>query len=129
MIREEVVAQLVATRKWAEVTARLGERAKYLCEYCDLDLLQTPEHYKMWQVDHIVPTSCGGDPADFDNLAIACKTCNWDWKSKWDPRPTAGQNASRAELIKAVREHIQNPKLKIEEELKRIRKIVGYPIH
>ena len=126
MVRDEVVVRLVATGKWAKVTAELGERAKYRCEYCDLDLLATPEHYKMWQVDHIVPTSCGGDPADFNNLAITCNTCNWDWKRDWNPRTAVGSNATRAELIEAVRDHIRGPRARTEKELEIIREIVGY---
>ncbi len=126
IIREDVVKQLVATGKWSAGSARLGERARYLCEYCDLDLLKTAGAYKLWQNDHIVPLAHGGDPTDFGNLAVACKQCNWDFKSDWDPREMAGPNASRNELIAAVRSYISRRKATAEGELERIRAIVGW---
>jgi hypothetical protein len=126
MSREEVVEQLVSTGKWSVGSARLGERACYRCEYCDLDLLATPEAYNLWQNDHIVPISRGGCPTDFDNLAVACKPCNWDFKSDWDPRDVKGPNANREDLIAAVRTYIKERKARKEEELARIRTIVGH---
>jgi len=55
MILEDVVAQLIATEKWSEGTARLAERAGYKCEYCGFDLLASVEAYKQFEIDHIVP--------------------------------------------------------------------------
>jgi 5-methylcytosine-specific restriction endonuclease McrA len=111
--REEVVRQLVATGKWSETAARLGKRAGYRCEYCALDLLATPEAYKQWQHDHIVPRSHGGDELDFDNLAVSCKSCNWDFKKAWDPRDVTAPNASRDVLVAAVVKYIQEMKLQV----------------
>lgn len=126
MFREEVVKQLVATGKWSAGSARVSERAHYRCEYCGLDLLATPDAYKLWQNDHIVPISRGGDPTDFDNLAVACKPCNWDFKSDWDPRGMAGPNPNRDQLITAVSSYIKQRKAQTEEELAHIRTIVGH---
>lgn len=126
IVREEVVARLAGTRKWSAETARLGERAGYCCEYCDLDLLASAQSYKLWQVDHIVPVSCGGDLSSPSNLAVTCKTCNWDWKHSWDPRTEVGQDATRDELIAAVRRHIAGKKAMTEAQLSEVREIVGY---
>ncbi|MEN6601159.1 MAG: HNH endonuclease signature motif containing protein [Bryobacteraceae bacterium] len=122
----ELIKGLEATRKWSRQSALLGKRARFCCEYCGLDFLVSVENYKLWQVDHIVPTCSGGDPTDFDNLAVACKVCNWDWKNRWDPRSAAGENASREALIQAVREHIRFRKSRTDEELALVRRIVGY---
>ena len=123
--QEEIVKKLVATKKWDAVTAALGAATDFHCAYCDLDFLETPETYKLWQVDHIVPVSCGGSPSDPSNLVVACKTCNWDWKGRWDPRKEAGAEATRAQLIEAVRKHVGKCKANIEEELKLVREIAG----
>lgn len=80
VIREDVVAKLVATGKWSDGTARLAERAGYNCEYCGFDLLASVEAYKLFEVDHIVPLSRAGDPVAFDNLALSCRHCNFHLK-------------------------------------------------
>lgn len=123
MIREDVVQQLVATGKWSEDDARLGERANYRCEYCDLDLLENAQNYRLWQVDHIVPTA-GGGGMDFDNLALACKICNWNWKNRWNPQAIEPEH-TRAKLIAAVRLYVAEQRRRAEEELEGFRKIVG----
>jgi 5-methylcytosine-specific restriction endonuclease McrA len=127
-IREDVVKKLEETGSWSAGTARLGERAGYLCEYCHLDLFADVNSYKQWHVDHIVPLSCGGDPVDFDNLAISCKPCNFDFKRRWDPRKKAGNGASRDDLIKAVRTYISEQRERTEKDLGRDRQIIGYPL-
>lgn len=124
-IREEVVQQLVALgREFSEEAARLGERANYCCEYCGKNLIETPEAYKLWENDHIVPLSCGG-PADLENLALACRQCNFNFKSDWDPRKGLGPNATRDQLIEAAIRYIGDRKQRMGERLSRIRSIVG----
>ena len=125
-IRESVVQELMSTGKWSKATARLGERADYRCEYCGLDLLATVENYKLWQIDHIIPLKSGGDPTDPDNLAVACKQCNWDFKARWDPRTETESDATRTELIDGVRRYIKERKAESEKELERVRSIVRY---
>lgn len=125
-IREDIIEALVATGKWGKRTAEASERAGHKCEYCGLDFLYSPENYKLFTVDHIVPISGGGDDS-FDNLAIACKPCNVDFKNKWNPKENIGdQPATRKNLMDAVRGHIGKKKLHIREEIEAMRKIVGY---
>ena len=114
-IRPDVVRKLVATKKWGEETAILGEQAGYRCEYCGRFLLKSPVSYKQWQVDHIVPVCKGGtdDPA---NKAIACKTCNWDWKRCWDPS-NGEKGLDRAVLIARAKAYIKERKAKTAREL------------
>ena len=51
-------------------------RAKYKCEYCDLDVAATGQWY-MYDHDHIVPRRVAGDEAHHPlNIACACIICN-----------------------------------------------------
>ncbi|MBL8618279.1 MAG: HNH endonuclease [Deltaproteobacteria bacterium] len=102
----DVVQRLVATGKWSEETAWLSERAGHRCEYCGLDLFASVANYKSFQVDHIVPVSKGGDPNSRDNKAVACRTCNFNLKSRWNPRDACTSD-DRDALIAAVRAYIQ----------------------
>lgn len=126
MTRDSVVRQLVGLGNWTRESAELAERADFRCEYCGLDLLETPDNYRQFQEDHIVPITCGGSQTDVNNLALVCRTCNWNWKPRWDPRTVAGQNASRDELIAAVRNYVRDQKFKTEQEMVRVRAIVGH---
>lgn len=126
MIRESVVAKLVATKRWSDSTARAFERAGHKCEYCDFDLLGSVDALKHMEVDHIVPLSKGGDPADPENLAIACRHCNFHLKRSWDPRIAEGSPTTRAELIAAVKKRIAKLSGDRIEYLEQIREIVGY---
>lgn len=50
----------------------VGERAKNCCEYC---LSQAEFATQSFAIDHISPTSLGGE-THLDNLALACAGCN-----------------------------------------------------
>lgn len=119
---EEIVAALVATGKWGPTAARRGVRANFRCEYCDRDLLASVNDYKEWQEDHIVPVSSGGKDED-ENVAIACRTCNFNVKGKWDPRSVCGGNATRQELVDAVRRYVAQRRTKFLEDVLLFRKI------
>jgi 5-methylcytosine-specific restriction endonuclease McrA len=103
---KEIIESLVSTGRWGEDDVKLGIRAGFKCEYCDKDLLASVDNYKEWQKDHIIPTSKGGKDSN-GNIALSCKTCNVNIKSRWNPADVAGGNASRQELINAVREFVR----------------------
>ena len=115
-LRPDVVAQLVATGKWSKGTAILGEQALYCCEYCGRNLLHCPECYKLWQVDHIIPVCKGGEKDDPANKAIACKTCNWDWKGCWDPS-RGEKGLDRKVLIERIRAYVRERRERTNREL------------
>jgi hypothetical protein len=120
------VERLVATKRWSVGTATAFVRAEHRCEYCRFDFLASVEALKQMEVDHIVPLSSGGEPADLQNIAIACRHCNFHLKRKWDPRSVAGESATREELLAAVIDHIgrlREPRLLWLHE---VRGIVGY---
>src|SRR5712691_589136 len=50
----------------------VAERAKFRCEYCQLQQELCPETF---EVDHIIPRAMGGQTA-LDNLCYACPVCN-----------------------------------------------------
>ena len=52
--------------------ARVVERAKGCCEYCQSQEQYSPDPFS---VEHIIPLSRGGTNA-LDNLAFACQGCN-----------------------------------------------------
>lgn len=56
----------------ALVRRRVVERASGLCEYCRSPQRLSPITFEL---DHVVPRSSGG-ATDFDNLCLACGTCN-----------------------------------------------------
>lgn len=124
-----IANQLVQTGKWSFDHALAAVRADFKCEYCGLNLLTDAQHYKLWQLDHIVPRKlmmqAGRDPEDLDNLAIACKPCNFDFKWRFDPRAAAGAKADRAALIKAAKAEIERRKQVCDDELARVREIIG----
>ncbi len=118
-----IVKELLEKENFKGLGPQLAERAKYKCEYCDLDLLASPENYKLWQTDHIIPRTSGGTN-DFDNLALACRHCNCDWKRLWNPALHVGPGASRSDLISAARDRITQERAKTLAELERVRRIV-----
>ena len=122
---DAVVQALVNTGKWSESTARLAHRAGFRCEYCDLDLLASVTAYKLFEVDHIVPTSKGGDIADPENLALSCRHCNFYFKRSWDPRSSIDERPPRDELILRVRNYLAGIKQRRLSDLNEVRMILG----
>jgi hypothetical protein len=119
---DEVVAALVATRKWSEPAARRGAKAGFRCEYCGRDMLASAEHYKMWQDDHLIPQS-KHDSNEEHNLLVSCWLCNAKLKGKWDPRTECGHNATREQLSQAARTYIRKIETQTEEEVSVFRRI------
>lgn len=95
----------------AEIWARSGFR----CEYCDAELLTSPQTYGFAQSDHILPTSKYPHLRDdFNNYAHTCGLCN-QLKRNWDPNEGRTEDmqdvqslsdSQREDLIKRCREHL-----------------------
>jgi 5-methylcytosine-specific restriction endonuclease McrA len=111
---------------WSREQIDLGVRANWCCEYCGQYLLENPDAYASWQVDHIVPVNAGGS-GELCNLAIACHHCNFLFKNKWDPRPTADPSGStdRDALIRAVRVHVQEKRNNYDAHLREVRAVIA----
>ena len=52
--------------------ADVAMRANFVCEYCHAP--QSTSNFPL-EVEHIIPISLGGND-DFENLALACRSCN-----------------------------------------------------
>jgi 5-methylcytosine-specific restriction endonuclease McrA len=126
--KEEIDAMadaILETGGWNLETAKRAVIADFKCEYCDRDLLASVDDYKSFEDDHIVPLSLGGSEHG-DNIAFACRTCNFHAKHKWDPRK-GGENKSREELIRASRAHVSRRREQFLEKVLRLRKIMHEP--
>ena len=129
-MRQDVIDRLeredtnpTADRIWAIIC----ERAGYKCEYCDKDMLASLDNYLSKQRDHIIPKSAQGSET-VDNYALSCSTCNdRRLKGTWNPADDAGEDASRDELIQAVRRYVRKKRGHKYEEFSRYIQIVGYP--
>lgn len=119
MKHEELTEKLEALGSgWSPETAKLGIRAKFRCEYCDRYLLRSIEDYDTWQVEHIIPVSKGGSEKDFDNMAIACKTCNFMKRSD------VPEGDTRAERLRSARHLIYEKRKRKQEELDEVLHLV-----
>jgi CRISPR/Cas system Type II protein with McrA/HNH and RuvC-like nuclease domain len=126
MDEAKIVEVLVRTFGWSEGAAKLGIRADFRCEYCDRDLLASVDDYDSWQNDHIVPVSKGGTD-DHDNMAVACKTCNFI-KRNWTPKEE-GVEGQRDGMVREARAMIQQKRAKKLAEVSQIRCLVqGLPM-
>lgn len=87
---------------WSRETLTVWRRAKHQCEYCGADLLACDDDYCYGaHVDHIVP-GANNHP---DNIALACKTCNFIKSDR--TFADANRVQSRAEIITKVKEFIR----------------------
>lgn len=118
-----VPERLAATGKWHVNTAWLSERAGHKCEYCGLDFFESVANWKSFQIDHIIPISKGGEDNN-DNKAVACKTCNVDLKSRWNPAEVC-ESRDRNKLIQAVRDYLKDRELFYLKEIQTMKAIVG----
>lgn len=117
---------LVKEFRWSHEQIELALRAKCKCEYCGIDLFSSCDSYILWEVDHIVPKSCGThnfDFNDFNNLAISCSQCNW-LKSKYNPLDEIlSKNFDREKCIIIAKNYINERRAKKQDELNSIIKI------
>lgn len=124
-MRQHVIDQLREEGLMGGPSPEIGERAGYKCEYCDKDLLASVDDYVFsWQCDHIIPRAAGGEDT-LENFALSCAVCN-RIKSKWNPAKKVGENASREELVQAIRQYISKVLSGWTENLSKVREIVGW---
>ncbi len=113
----ETEVQRLCQLGWGTRDLALGERADFKCEYCQRNLLGSVEDYKLWEIDHIIPTHLGGAD-DLENWAVSCLVCNFKLKGRWDPRNSA-ESLGREDLIYACKTYIdevrKNNELRLEE--------------
>ena len=129
-MRHDVIGRLHTEELMGGWAPQAGERAGYKCEYCDKDMLANEVDYGFsWQHDHIIPRSAGGEDT-FENIALSCSVCNMQIKKDWNPAEDkdVGENTSREELIEAVRRYVKKQIADWEEDLSRVREIVGWPV-
>lgn len=108
---------------WGAWVIEIAVRAHFRCEYCDRDLLASADTYKEWQHDHIVPQRVEKND-ELDNMALSCRTCNVNFKGKWDPRNHLSGNPSREELIQATRNYVAKKRTAAFIEVVKVREIV-----
>ena len=119
----DVPKKLADTGKWSEPTAWLSERAGHKCEYCGLDFLESVVNYKSFQIDHIISLYKGGADTN-DNKAVACKTCNVDLKSRWNPAEVC-DSRERNDLVNTVREYVKKRGIYYLAEIELMKNIVN----
>ena len=123
MDESAIVLKIVGNKAWSEQSARLCVKAGFKCEYCDLNFLDSPVAYKQIQFDHIVPRTAGGSDAEA-NLAAVCRTCNWNWKARWNPALQVPEGAGRPELVAACRRYVKEQRRGAEHEVASLREIL-----
>lgn len=123
MTEQELIQILVSEFAWSDEAVRMSVRANFCCEYCGRDMLQSIYVFDSWQVDHIVPVSKGGS-ADFDNLASACKTCNFI-KRNWEPPGHEAIPFDRESRLNLARELINQRRAYKEEQFTAMTRVIN----
>lgn len=103
---------------WGSWNADRGVEVDFRCEYCGMDMLASVDAYYSWQMDHIIPSSQGGEHS-FENFAISCVTCN-KMKGSYYPIGT-----TREERVSDAKRFIDAYRERELAELNRIREVVG----
>ena len=90
--------------RWKDVL----KRAKGRCEYCERNLLSSPEEFLLAQSDRIIPRAAGGDYS-LKNCALSCYACNVLLKRGWNPGGSEPitSDAEREKCIKAVQLYVK----------------------
>ncbi len=117
----QAAVKLLVRYGWNAIEAQVGIAAKGRCEYCDKPLFVSGLAFYSWQTDHIVPVHAGGS-GEKSNLALACWHCNMKFKGTWNPSTECGENASRSDLIDAVRAYCKKRREGKDREVALVRK-------
>jgi len=86
-----------------------GLKQDFKCVYCGMDYLASFDTFHSIEIDHIIP---GGENTD-ENRVVSCRNCNW---IKGTRKPN-GNN--REERIADARRHVQQERLRLEDEAKK----------
>ena len=118
--------RLAEEMNWGLWVIDIAVRANFRCEYCDRDLLSSVDAYKEWQHDNIIPQRVDNeeDKDRLSNMALSCRTCNVNFKGKWDQSHGLGENPSREELIQVSRKYVARKRTEAFAEVLKARQIV-----
>lgn len=113
-----IIYELQRNYRFGEWHARLGLDQDFRCIYCGVDYLASYNEYRSAELDHIYPTSLGGEE-DYENRAVCCRTCNL---LKRDYEPTGN---TREDRIADARRHVQQLRFRYDAELTEIRFLIS----
>lgn len=120
MDEEAAIAELLRLG-WSRETLAVWRRAGHKCEYCGTGLLGCVDDYLYGShVDHIVP-GAGNDP---ENLALACKMCNFVKRNGNFTDPD--RSLTRAEIISRVKAFVMGRRELSEKRLEQIRVLLMF---
>ena len=120
----DVKSRLVNQYRFSAELVEIAWRARFKCEYCSADLLESVDDYEYnWEREHVVPTDADG-PDEFENWVLSCRRCN-QFKGKWDPTTVTGAGASRDDLVAAARQYVQGIIANRQQELAEVRALVA----
>ncbi len=120
---EDVKSRLVSQYRFSPEMVEIAWRARFKCEYCSADLLESVDNYEYnWEREHVVPTDANG-PDEFENWALSCRRCN-QLKGKWNPAAVTGAGANRDELVAAARRYVQSVRATRQQKLAEVRALV-----
>ena len=118
----EDLAKRLSPLGWSLEAVQLGVRANFCCEYCGCDLLATIESYDSWQRDHVVAASRNGVD-HIDNLAVACKFCNF--LKRHTQTTDVFEVANRQQAIDATRKLINERRVIKQQRLDQMVEIIN----
>ena len=77
VITNTKIDELRSELNFPEQQMYVAVRARFCCEYCGKNLLESVDSYDSWQIDHIIPRNDDPNNEYVENLALTCKTCNF----------------------------------------------------
>ncbi len=99
------------------------------CAFCGCDLIDTPEHYALGTIDHLLPKGEYPELADLEvNHVLSCFTCNQlkdgyhGLQKGEDPEKTLHEG--REELLRRARAHLDQKRPRWETEWSTARRIL-----
>ena len=120
MQRDVIMKELLRDYGWSRESLAVWCRAGHKCEYCGVSLLDSSDDYLYGShIDHIIP----GGGKYVDNLALACKTCNFIKSDKNFQDPESPLR--RENLIAKAKVYISKRRELNEQRLSRVRQLLA----